>query len=157
MTPSQKCYDLIKHFEGCRLAAYRDSGGIWTIGWGATHYPDGSKVRPGDTIDQAQADALLSRDVRRFSGYVDNSLDVSFLNQNQYDALTSFCYNRGPGNMDESRVFQLIKQNPCNPLIRTAFLDSENVTDHAGKRLDGLISRRKSEAWLYRYGEIKFF
>jgi lysozyme len=63
MTPSSKCYDLIKRFEGCRLEAYQDSVGVWTIGWGTTRYPDGSPVSPGDKITQAEADYYLEYEV----------------------------------------------------------------------------------------------
>jgi lysozyme len=152
MTPSPNCYALTREFEGCKLAAYQDTGGIWTIGYGSTLMPDGDRVKEGDTITQDQADDMLRRGVRRFSGYVDNLLNVSRLTQGQYDALTDFCYNRGPGNMQRSRVFRLVKQNPDDPAILGAFLDRENTIDRRGNVLPGLIRRRKAEAALYSTG-----
>jgi GH24 family phage-related lysozyme (muramidase) len=149
MTPSAKCYALTREFEGCRLKAYQDTGGVWTIGYGSTLMPDGDRVQTGDTITQAQADAMLQRGVRRFSGYVDNLLNVSGLTQGQYDALTDFCYNRGPGNMQKSRLFRLVKANPDDPRIPEAFGDRENIVDRKGQVQRGLVRRRQAEAALY--------
>jgi len=63
MTPSSKCYDLIKRFEGCYLEAYLDPVGIWTIGWGTIKYPNGNPVQPGDRITQEEADYYLEFEV----------------------------------------------------------------------------------------------
>lgn len=156
MTPSPKCYALTQEFEGCKLSAYQDTGGVWTIGYGSTLMPDGDRVKDGDAITQAQANGMLQRDVRRFSGYVDNLLNVSTLTQSQYDALTDFCYNRGPGNMQKSRVFRLIKANPEDPMIPAAFLDKENTVDRKGNILPGLIRRRRAEGKLYSTGTLDF-
>ena len=83
---------LIKKFEGCRLTAYADVGGVWTIGWGQT----GPDVVEGLTITQAQADARLRAEVDRFAEGVLSGLKVP-VNQNQFDALVSFAYNVGLG------------------------------------------------------------
>lgn len=156
MTPSPKCYALTREFEGCRLKAYQDTGGVWTIGYGSTLMPDGDRVQIGDTITQAQADAMLQRGVRRFSGYVDNILDVSRLTQDQYDALTDFCYNRGPGNMQKSRVYRLVKANPNDSRIPNAFLDRENNIDRKGDLLPGLERRNRARGKLYSMGVLDF-
>lgn len=74
MTPSSKCYDLIKRFEGCRLEAYQDSVGVWTIGWGTTRYPDGSPVSPGDKITQAEADYYLEYEVLDYLAHKSQTL-----------------------------------------------------------------------------------
>ncbi len=58
---------LIKQYEGCRLAAYKCSAGVWTIGYGHT-----AGVHSGMTITQAQADAYLQQDIAKFEGYVNN-------------------------------------------------------------------------------------
>jgi len=89
MQPSQNCINLIKRFEGLRLNAYLDSVGVPTIGWGTTMYPDGSKVKIGDTIISAQAEEYLMEDVKRRSAAMGN-LPV---NQNQFDAIICFAYN----------------------------------------------------------------
>jgi ABC-type branched-subunit amino acid transport system substrate-binding protein len=73
---------LIQQFEGLRLKAYQDAVGVWTIGYGHT----GPDVTPGLVISQAQADALLARDLSRFEAGVTRLAAVP-LNQNQFDAL----------------------------------------------------------------------
>lgn len=88
---------LIKQYEGCRLAAYRCAAGVWTIGYGHT-----AGVHSGMTITQAQADAYLRQDIAKFEGYVNNPAYVPItanLNQNQFDALVSFAFNLGAGNL----------------------------------------------------------
>ena len=59
MTPSIDCQNLIKISEGLKLEAYRDTGGIWTIGWGHT----GPEVHKDLQWKQAQADIALYSDV----------------------------------------------------------------------------------------------
>ena len=51
--------DIIKKYEGCRLSAYKCPAQVWTVGYGTTVYPDGTKVKEGDTITQEKAEALL--------------------------------------------------------------------------------------------------
>ena len=86
---------LIKSFEGCRLAAYKavSTEKYWTIGWG--HY--GADVKAGQTISQSEADALFLSDLQQFEKYTNHYTESLNLNQNQFDALVSFCYNCGPG------------------------------------------------------------
>lgn len=50
MQTSEKGIALIKEFEGCKLTAYRDSVGVWTIGYGWTQPVDGKLIRAGMTI-----------------------------------------------------------------------------------------------------------
>ncbi|MGN7308897.1 lysozyme, partial [Bacillus subtilis] len=93
---------LIKSFEGCKLTAYKPvpTEKYWTIGWG--HY--GEDVKQGQKITQAQADAMLITDLAKYEAYVNNPSYVPVtdkLTQNQFDALTSFCYNTGPGNLKQ--------------------------------------------------------
>ncbi|HDT4264695.1 TPA: lysozyme, partial [Enterobacter kobei] len=52
MQTSDKGIALIKQFEGCRLTAYQDSVGVWTIGYGWTQPVDGKPIRAGMTIKQ---------------------------------------------------------------------------------------------------------
>lgn len=156
MKPSTDCLELTKYFEGCKLESYQDSGGVWTIGYGATRYLNGQMVGPNETINQELADEMLYRQLRIYSGYVDDYLSGINLNQHQYDALVDFCYNRGPGNFHKSRLFQLVSINPNSPIIRSAFCDHENCIDAKGDFLEGLSTRRKSESYLYFSGVLKF-
>lgn len=127
---------LIQNFEGCRLTAYKPvaTEPYWTIGWG--HY--GPDVRQGQIITQAQADAMLVADLARYEAPV-NSLNAQF-NQNQFDALVSFCYNCGAGNLRKLCLGRTIAQ------ISQAIL----LYDKAGvKVLAGLTRRRKAEQELF--------
>lgn len=129
---------LIKQYEGCRLAAYRCAAGVWTIGYGHT-----AGVHSGMTITQAQADAYLQQDIAKFEGYVNNPTYVPIteqLNQNQFDALVSFAFNLGAGNL----------RKLCKG--RTAAQIAQAMTQYCkanGKVLAGLRRRRAAEQALF--------
>ena len=129
---------LIKQFEGCRLAAYQCSAGVWTIGYGHT-----AGVHKGMKITQAQADEYLKQDVAKFEKYINNLSYVPFtaqLNQNQFDALVSFAFNLGQGNGKKMCTGRTINQIPSA---------MQQYCKAAGKTLPGLQRRRKAEAALY--------
>lgn len=135
---SQAGLALIKQFEGCRLTAYQCSAGLWTIGYGHT-----AGVHKGMKITQAQADAFLNLDATKFEKYVNNPTYVPFadrLNQNQFDALVSFAFNLGAGNLKKLCKGRTINQIPAAML---------QYCKAAGKTLPGLQKRRKAEAALY--------
>ena len=100
MITSQRGVDLIKSFEGLSLRAVRLKGEqYYTIGYG--HY--GPDVQPGQTMTVAEAEALLRKDLKQFEKWVNSycTAKARFTpNQNQFDALVSFCYNCGPGSLD---------------------------------------------------------
>nr|DAM94791.1 MAG TPA: Lysozyme [Bacteriophage sp.] len=129
---------LIKQFEGCRLIAYQCSAGVWTIGYGHT-----AGVHKGMKITQAQAEAYLKQDVAKFEKYVSNASYVPFtdkLNQNQFDALVSFAFNLGQGNVKKLCTGRVMNQIPSA---------MQQYCKAAGKTLPGLQRRRKAEAALY--------
>ena len=94
MKTSSKGVSLIKSFEGCRLKAYKCPAGVWTIGYGHT-----AGVKEGDTITQEQADEYLRNDLAKYEKAVINYDGIYHFNQNQFDALVSFTYNCGVGNL----------------------------------------------------------
>jgi|SRR5688572_10991563 len=162
MNLSVKGETLIKGYEKCRLKAYQDSKGVWTIGWGNTYYTNGKPVRQGDTIDQHYADILFREIASKFVGEVNYLVQGINLKQHQFDALVSFAYNLGSDidadniaeGLGDSTLLKLIKNNPEDPQISCEFLK----WNKAGKKvLDGLTRRRKSEAYLYTTGEVNFF
>lgn len=129
---------LIKQYEGCRLAAYKCSAGVWTIGYGHT-----AGVHSGMTITQAQADAYLQQDIAKFEGYANNPAYVPIteqLNQNQFDALVSFAFNLGAGNLRK-----LCKGRTAAQIA----LAMPSYNKAAGKVLAGLTRRRKAEQALF--------
>lgn len=142
-----KGIELIKSFEGFEANAYWDATGkVWTIGYGATFYMDGSKVKQGDRITKEEATLLLDRMVsEKFEKYVDQYV-TSNINPYQHDALTSFAYNCGGGNLKRSTLLKKVNANPSDPSIRDEFA---KWNKSGGKVLNGLVRRRKAEADLY--------
>lgn len=144
MKTSVRGQALIKHFEGCRLTAYQDGAGIWTIGWGWTRPVDGVDIHCAMTISQEKADALFSEGVVDYEQAVRRLVTVS-LNQNQFDALVSFTYNLGPVALEHSTL--LAKLNAGDYAGAAAEFDR---WVYIGKRTsDGLIRRRAAEKALF--------
>ncbi|MFN3289853.1 MAG: lysozyme [Acinetobacter sp.] len=136
--------DLICDFEGKRLAAYDDGVGVWTIGFGTTVYPNGIKVKKGDTCTEAQAKAYMAHDLKKFELAVNNAVKIP-LNQNQFDALVSLTYNIGTNAFSEST---LVKKLNANSISGAA--DQFDVWVNAGgKRMQGLVNRRAKEKALF--------
>ena len=148
MTASQNGIEFLQDQEWCVLHSYQDSAGIWTIGWGSTMYKTGKRVGPGEKITQQEADDLLVWEVGNKTAVI-NGL-VHNLNQNQFDALTSFTYNVGVGALESSTLLKVIKKNPSDPYIRDCFCMWNKITI-GGKKVvsPGLTARRKREADLY--------
>ena len=134
MRTSQNGIDLIKKFEGCRLAAYKCPAGVWTIGYGHTE-----GVSEGQKISQEQAEKYLVEDLVKYEKYVEKYVDLE-LNQNQFDALVSFTYNCGAGNLKK-----LVKNRNHNQ-IAEAFQYYRKAN---GKILNGLVKRRAEEKALF--------
>ncbi len=135
---------LLKSFEKCRLTAYPDGYGIWTIGWGHT----GPEVVRGLTWAQAQADNALVRDTAKATWAVNSSLDAdgaAAINQNQFDALVCFTYNVGAGAEAHSTLIELIN---AGDLVGAA--NEFPKWNHAdGQVSDGLTRRRAAEQALF--------
>lgn len=139
MKTSQNGINLIKRFEGCRLQAYKPVAAepCYTIGYG--HY--GSDVLPGMVISQTQAEAYLAQDLAKYEKSV-NALNIP-LNQNQFDALVSFAYNCGSGNLKKLVRGRSLQQ------IADAMLQ---YNKGSGKVLPGLTKRRQAERTLFLSG-----
>lgn len=138
MKTSKKGIDLIKSFEGLELKAYRDAVGVLTIGYGHT-----KGVKEGDTITTAKAEELLTEDLKKFEERVNYWSTKKYnFNQNEFDALVSFTYNLGVGNLDK-----LVKNGKRN---RGAIADTIPAYNKAGgKVLSGLVKRRKKEKEIF--------
>ena len=144
-----KCNDagrkLIQSFEACRLEAYQDVKGIWTIGYGNTMYATGISVKEGDTITQEEADMLFSTILSRFESGV-NTLVRTDVTANQFSALVSFTYNCGVGTLGKSTLLKKVNANASDESIRDEFMKYNISGD---KVWPGLTRRRKAEADLY--------
>ena len=140
MKISQTGLDLIKRFEGCRLEAYKavKTEKYCTIGYG--HY--GADVAKNAKITQAQANAYLVADMAKFESYVNNKSYVPIsLNQNQFDALVSFCYNCGQGCLKSLCAGRTAEQIAAKILA---------YNKSGGSVLNGLTTRRKAEQELFK-------
>ena len=142
---TQKAINLIKESEGCRLKAYKCSAGVDTIGYGNTFYPDGTKVKIGDTITQQRAEELLLFILEGFLSGINKVVKVK-LNDNQIGAIVCFVYNIGIGNFTKSTLLKKLNQNPNDPTIKDEFMKWNKVNKVV---LKGLEVRRSKEALLY--------
>ena len=147
MKISQTGIDLIKGFEGLKLTAYKCSAGVPTIGYGSTFYTDFKAVKMGDKLKNIQeAEELLKVTLIEFEKNVSALFYNVILNQNQFDALVSFAFNLGTGALAGSTLFRKVKINPKDKTIALEFAKWVNA---GGKKLPGLIRRRKAESDLY--------
>lgn len=154
---SDQCIDLVAHFEGCELKAYLDPVGIPTIGFGATFYPgSGRKVRMGDEITMRQAKEMLADHLVKFTGMVLNKVKRP-LYQHELDALVSFCFNAGTSYKSggQWKDYNIWKHAQARTITKE-YWETLAVTS-GGKRLAGLVRRRKAEANLYFNDELYFF
>ena len=143
---SQKGLELIKQFEGLKLKPYLCPASIPTLGFGNTYYPDGTKVKLTDpAITKEKAEELLKFLLVTYEKAVD-SFCRDDISQYQFDALVSFCYNLGAGNLQKSTLIKKVNANPLDPTIRAEFMKWNKA---AGKVLLGLTRRRTAEANLY--------
>lgn len=136
--------DLICNFEGLRLKAYDDGVGVWTIGFGTTKYPNGIRVKKGDTCTLDQAKAYMQNDLKSFEQTVNNTVKVP-LNQNQFDALVSLAYNIGTNAFSKSTLVKKLNAND----IRGAADQFDVWVNAGGKRMQGLVNRRTVEKALF--------
>ena len=132
--------DLICGFEGLRLKAYDDGVGVWTIGFGTTIYPNGIRVKKGDTCTEAQAKAYMAHDLKKFESAVNSTVTVP-INQNQFDALVSLAYNIGTNAFKNSTLVKKLNAGD----IRGAADQFDVWVNAGGKRMQGLANRRAKE------------
>ena len=142
MIPSQNCYNLIKEFEGCELEAYVDpgtGGEPITIGYGHT-----GGVKLGEVISQEQANEYFVSDVKRFADGVNKMVNVP-MTQGEFDALCSFSFNLGLGNLKSSTLLRKLnagdKEAAANQFLVW------NMA--AGRVMTGLTRRREAEKALF--------
>lgn len=151
MQPSQACINLIQQSEGCAkkqpdgsFAAYPDpgtGGDPWTIGWGTT----GADVRKGMVWSQQQCDDRFSKDLDSFAAKVAQVIGGAPTTQPQFDAMVSFAYNVGIGNLASSTLLRMHKAGD----FKGAVLEFARWNKAAGKVLPGLTKRRAAESALY--------
>ena len=141
LTYSKDGLAITEQFEGCRLVAYQDQVGVWTIGYGHT----GSGVASGLTITQDQAIDLLASDVAASAAYVNAAVTVE-LQQNEFDALVDFVFNLGRGAFAGSTLLKNLNAGQFDAAA-TQF----DLWDHAGGQVvAGLLRRRQAEQAMFQ-------
>lgn len=145
MKASQRCIDLIHRFEGFREAPYLCPGGVATIGYGSTRYPDGTHVNLTDTpITRERADDIMRATLVQYEDAVNRYVRVT-LSQPQFDALTDFCYNAGAKNLLNSTLLRKLNDGD----YAGAANEFERWVYAADKILPGLVRRRMAEKALF--------
>lgn len=146
MIVSKNGLDLIKEFESFESKPYLCPSQKATIGWGSTYYPDGKKVTLQDKeITEQKAFEILEYIANKdFGSFVNKAVKVK-LNQNQFDALVSFAYNLGNGNLQQSTLLKKVNNND----FIGASLEFEKWNKAGGKVLSGLTKRRTAEKELF--------
>ena len=140
MNYSKDGMKLTEGFEQCRLVSYHDIKGVLTIGWGHT----GFDVYEGQTITQAEADALLLKDVS-FSEYTVNHYVTIQLTQDEFDAITDLVFNIGCGAFRSSTLLRLLNQGD----FVNAALEFDKWDKAGGQVVAGLLRRRQAETALF--------
>jgi len=135
---TESTFNFITNFEGKRNKAYRDSKGLWTIGVGHLIKADEEFLKT-ITLTDYDVQELFKRDLKWCEEAVDDSVRVP-LNQNQYDALYSLCFNIGETNFKKSEVVQHINKNDMSGAAN-AFLNWSKPPE--------LLPRRKKERELF--------
>lgn len=141
---SEQGFEIIREFEGFRTNAYLDTGGVWTIGFGTIKYPNGTKVKAGDTCTRGQAELWLKNDCQWVDACLDKYVKVK-INQNQFDALASFIYNVGETAFVKSTMLVYINKSQfsaaASQFDRWVFVN--------GEKEKGLANRRAKEKELF--------
>lgn len=145
MQINQATVDLVKRFEGLRLTAYRDSVGVWTIGYGTTAAA-GVGIRPeaGMRITEDEAETYLRRGLEKFAAQIEGGITAP-VNENQFGAMLSLAYNIGPNAFLEST---LLRKFNAGDVAGAAF-EFARWNKAGGKVLEGLVRRRTAERALF--------
>ncbi len=130
---------LIKAFEGVELEAYLDAVNVLTIGYGHT-----KDVFLGMTITQAEAEELLRQDIEEFEIAVEDAVQVE-INDHQFSALVSFCFNLGAGSLFQSTLLKFLNAGKH----QEASLEFPRWNKAGGQPLLGLTRRRMAERALF--------
>lgn len=136
MEYSKQGLALTESFESCRLIAYQDVKGVWTVGWGST----GPSIVEGTVWSQDQADSQLVLDLTRAEHAV-NTLVTVPMTQGVFDSLVDFCYNCGIGAFSGSTMLKLLNTGQ-NDEAANEFAKWSHAS---GVVVAGLLRRRLAE------------
>ncbi|NBW77384.1 MAG: lysozyme [Sphingomonadaceae bacterium] len=154
---SDKAIEMIKHHEGVRQLPYRCPALLWTVGVGHVIDPNHIKVpleqRKQLAIPEGwdrkltmeEVNEILRRDLESFVRGVLRLCPNAAANQGHLDALTSFSFNVGLGNLQKSTIRMKYNRGDIEGAAE-GFLD---WTKAGGKILPGLVKRRNDERALF--------
>lgn len=147
---SKNCFALVKKFEGLhtvmddgRIRSYRDPAGVWTIGYGHT-----KGVRSGQHITEAEAEAFLVEDIQVAIASVRRKVNVP-LSQHQFDALVSWTYNLGEGNLASSTLLRKLNAGEYSAVPSEMTKWHKATVNGVKVSLPGLVRRRAAESALF--------
>jgi lysozyme len=141
---NQTAFAFIKAREGCKLTAYRDSGGVWTVGYGAT----GPDIVEGTVWTQQKADTDLATRVGHIGNIVATKTATAYLSDQQTAALISFAYNVGLGAFGGSTLLKyVIARNWIAAAKQFIAWDKDG-----GNEVQGLLKRRFYEGAMFLEG-----
>jgi lysozyme len=135
---------FLKQWEGFEANAYKDTGGVWTIGYGTIKWK-GQPVVQGMTITEKEAELALEEDLAWAQTAVNQLVRVS-LTQNMFDALVSFVYNVGENAFRKSTLLRLLNQGNYTEVSK----QFERWKFDNGKEVKGLLNRREAERALFQ-------
>lgn len=145
MQVNDETIELIKEFEGCRLTAYKDPVGIWTIGYGTTARAGlGIIPRAGMTITEAQAEHYLRLGVEKFAKEIRPYITQP-INENEFGAFVSLAYNIGSGAFWKSSARRYFNMGDKEEAAKRILLWNKA----GGRVLKGLVRRREAEKTLF--------
>ena len=143
MTPSKHAEALIQNAEGYSSKAYLCPAGKWTIGWGHT-----KGVKPGDVCSKELALIYLQEDLKEAARVVSQYVKVP-LNQNQFDALVSFCFNVRPSLFKTSTLLKKLNKGDYVGAANEFPRWNKGRVKEKLVVLNGLVTRRKAERSLF--------
>ena len=143
MMTSDRGREFTKSFEKCKLAAYDDGVGVWTIGWGHT-----KGVQRGDECTQEQADAWFDEEIVDYERGVTSAVKPT-LSQNEFDACVSLAYNIGVGAFQRSTLVKLLNLHD----FAGAAKQFDVWNRGGGQIMQGLVKRRAAERRIFELAE----
>jgi lysozyme len=157
---SAELINLVKHHEGVRMRPYRCPALLWTVGVGHVIDPSHAAVKYEERrtlpipdgwdriLTMGEVDAILAQDLGRFERGVARLCPAAVGHQGRFDALVSFAFNVGLGNLQRSSL--RMKTNRGE--FEEAADEFMKWTKAGGRVLPGLVKRRQDERALYLNG-----
>ena len=139
--------EKLKQWEGLKTKAYKDTGGVWTIGYGHTAAAGTPAPRQGMVITASEAESILLKDLTQYEAAVENNVNVK-LNDNQFAALVSFAFNVGINAFKNSTLLKKLNSGNFDAVP----VELRKWVKAGGKKVQGLVNRRQAEGYLWMEG-----